>query len=216
MLGEARGFDRRRLERVTTDRRPNIAVVLGAGGVVGHAFHVGVLSALVDEFGWDVRRAELVVGTSAGSVVGASLRAGLGSADMRRRVMRQQLSTEGSELVRRWEAAVAALHQAAGQADEDAGRAEETALGVMTRRLRIASPERVRRAIREPWRITPGSLVSAVLPPGTRPTAHLRVPYDAMIGRYWPSKRLWIVAVDLDVGRRVVFGRPGIADRHGR
>ena len=52
--------------------------MLGAGGVVGHAFHVGVLSALADEFGWDARRARLVVGTSAGSVVGASLRAGLG------------------------------------------------------------------------------------------------------------------------------------------
>ncbi len=55
--------------------------------------------------------------------------------------------------------------------------------------LRIASPERVRRALREPWRVTPGSLVSAVLPAGRRSTAHLRAPYDAMIGPRWPDKR---------------------------
>ena len=79
----------------------------------------------------------------------------------------------------------------------------------IARRLRIASPERVRRALREPWRVTPGSLVSAMLPPGRRPTAHLRVPYDAMLGIAGRDSRLWIVAVDLDVGPRVVFGRPG-------
>src|SRR5690606_37866724 len=32
---------------------PRVAMVLGAGGSVGHAFHVGVLSALADELGWD-------------------------------------------------------------------------------------------------------------------------------------------------------------------
>jgi NTE family protein len=190
MLGEARGSRRRRLERVTTDRRPRTAVVLGAGGVVGHAFHVGVLSALADEFGWDARQAELIVGTSAGSVVGASLRAGLGPIDQRRRLAGEQLSPEGTALVRRTE------------------NAEEKAFGVIARLPRIASPARVRRALREPWRVTPGSLVSAVLRPGRHPTAHLRVPYDAMIGTSWPDADLWIVAVDLDVGLRVVFGRP--------
>ena len=54
-----------------------IGLVLGAGGAVGHAFHAGVLAALADETGWDAREAEVVVGTSAGSVVGALLRAGM-------------------------------------------------------------------------------------------------------------------------------------------
>ena len=36
--------------------------------------------------------------------------------------------------------------------------------------------------MREPWEVTPGSLVSAVLPPGRRSTTHLGVPYDAMSG----------------------------------
>lgn len=193
---------------MTSDHAPNIVVVLGAGGVVGHAFHVGVLSALLDEFGWDARRARLIVGTSAGSVVAASLRAGLGPSDLRRRVAGEPLSPEGEMLVGRAQAALAASGEGSN-GDDDADTAEERAFGAITRRLRIASPERVRRAFREPWRVTPGSLVSAVLPAGRRSTAHLRAPYDAMIGPRWPDKHTWIVAVELDVGRRVVFGRPG-------
>lgn len=49
--------------------------MLGAGGITGEAFHRGVLSALEDTAGWDARTASIVVGTSAGSLVGASLRA---------------------------------------------------------------------------------------------------------------------------------------------
>jgi NTE family protein len=47
--------------------------VLGAGGVTGDAFHRGVLRALL-EGGWDARTADVIVGTSAGSMVGAHLR----------------------------------------------------------------------------------------------------------------------------------------------
>lgn len=59
-----------------------VGLVLGAGGVVGHAWHVGVLAAVEEATGWDPRRADVVVGTSAGSVVGALLRGGLGTADL--------------------------------------------------------------------------------------------------------------------------------------
>jgi NTE family protein len=48
-------------------------VVLGAGGLTGDAFHRGVLRALRDR-GYDARRADVIVGTSAGSMVGAFLR----------------------------------------------------------------------------------------------------------------------------------------------
>lgn len=60
---------------LTTSGR--IALVLGGGGLVGHAWHVGVLAGLVDATGWDARSSQLIVGTSAGAVVGAELRAGL-------------------------------------------------------------------------------------------------------------------------------------------
>jgi NTE family protein len=48
-------------------------LVLGAGGTAGEAFHRGVVRGLQD-LGLDARRAEVVVGTSAGSIVAASLR----------------------------------------------------------------------------------------------------------------------------------------------
>src|SRR5438309_5909148 len=50
-----------------------LGLVLGAGGVTGDAFHRGVLRAL-SEIGYDARSADVVVGTSAGSMVGAFLR----------------------------------------------------------------------------------------------------------------------------------------------
>ncbi len=196
-----------------------MALVLGAGGSVGHAFHVGVLSSLAEELGWDARSAELIVGTSAGSIVGAGLRAGLGPLDMRARALGRPLSPAGRRIVRTGEAAIAQLAAAdqPAEADPDAAVDESPGadgpldgvaeLATRVRQMRMASPERVLRALREPWRVTPGSLFSAMVPPGRRPTDSLGAPYDALFGSEWPSSSLWIVAVKLDVGNRVVFGR---------
>jgi len=51
----------------------SLGVVFGAGGTLGEAYHRGVLQAL-EERGLDPRGAEVVVGTSAGSIVAASVR----------------------------------------------------------------------------------------------------------------------------------------------
>ncbi|MFC7546640.1 patatin-like phospholipase family protein [Plantactinospora sp. GCM10030261] len=51
------------------------ALVLGGGGVTGVAWELGMLAGLADA-GVDPGRAELVVGTSAGSVVGAQVTTG--------------------------------------------------------------------------------------------------------------------------------------------
>ena len=51
----------------------SLGVVFGAGGTLGEAYHRGVLQAL-GERGLDPRGAEVVVGTSAGSIVAASVR----------------------------------------------------------------------------------------------------------------------------------------------
>jgi NTE family protein len=58
------------------NRTSDKALVLGGGGVAGIAWMTGVLAGLADE-GIDVRDAGLVVGTSAGSAVGAQARSGL-------------------------------------------------------------------------------------------------------------------------------------------
>src|SRR5918998_6452605 len=51
------------------------ALVLGGGGVTGIAWEIGLLAGLA-EAGADLSGADLVVGTSAGSVVGAQLTGG--------------------------------------------------------------------------------------------------------------------------------------------
>ena len=48
-----------------------VGLVLGAGGLVGASWLIGALEALESETGWAPAEAEFVVGTSAGSVVGA-------------------------------------------------------------------------------------------------------------------------------------------------
>src|SRR6516162_9218892 len=59
------------------DGRARVALVLGAGGPVGRAFHAGVVRALEDACQWDARTADLIVGTSAGAQAAALLRAGV-------------------------------------------------------------------------------------------------------------------------------------------
>ena len=93
--------------------------------------------------------------------------------------------------------------------DDDVDAAEETAFGAIARRLRIASPERVRRALARAVEGDPrfagvgGAAAGAA--PDRPPAGALR----RMLESPWPEADLWIVAVDLDVGRRVVFGRSG-------
>ncbi|SDM68538.1 patatin-like phospholipase family protein [Nonomuraea jiangxiensis] len=63
------------------------AVVLGSGGVIGIAWETGVLAALAAD-GLDLREADLIVGTSAGAVVGAQLATGLHPEDLYARQLR--------------------------------------------------------------------------------------------------------------------------------
>jgi len=52
-------------------------IVLGAGGVLGAAWTIGALKALEDHTGFDPRAADVIIGTSAGSVVGSALGGGI-------------------------------------------------------------------------------------------------------------------------------------------
>ena len=62
---------------MTSRSTTRVGLVLGAGGIVGQAYHAGVLAALEVDLGWDARTADVIVGTSAGSVMGTALRMGL-------------------------------------------------------------------------------------------------------------------------------------------
>src|SRR4051794_41905861 len=62
-----------------TGRRsgPRRGIVLGAGGVLGAAWMIGALSALHDAYDWEPHTADVLVGTSAGSVLAALLGSGI-------------------------------------------------------------------------------------------------------------------------------------------
>src|SRR4249920_956466 len=61
------------------------ALVLGGGGSVGIAWETGLAAGLADE-GIDLRLADKIVGTSAGSFVGAELASGRSPAELRARL----------------------------------------------------------------------------------------------------------------------------------
>jgi NTE family protein len=50
-----------------------LGLALGGGGVVGVAWEVGVIAGLADALGWDPAGVRVLVGTSAGSLVGTQL-----------------------------------------------------------------------------------------------------------------------------------------------
>ena len=72
-----------------------VGLVLGAGGIAGQAFHAGVLAALEADLGWDPRRADVIVGTSAGSITATLLRGGVPASDLAAWTLRAPLSLEG-------------------------------------------------------------------------------------------------------------------------
>jgi len=171
-----------------------IGLVLGAGGAVGHAFHAGVLAALGDETGWDARDAEVVVGTSAGSLVGAFLRAGLAPADIAARAGDEPMSDEGRRLLQRAEAATRHLPPIPARPPRRRGLPAMSAPGALVR------------AAARPWKTRPGAVAAAALPAGHISTeviaSGLRPLFD-----HWPERALWINAVQLHSSRRVTFGR---------
>src|SRR5919106_1495534 len=60
------------------DREPmKVGLVLGAGGVLGGAWLTGGVHALARETDWDPGSADYIVGTSAGSMVGTLVAAGV-------------------------------------------------------------------------------------------------------------------------------------------
>jgi NTE family protein len=165
-------------------------LVLGAGGVAGGAFHAGVLAALEEATGWDPRRAAVVVGTSAGSITGAALRAGLSTSDMLARAEDRPLSAAGARLMRGVDAPprVSPLRPS-----------REAAL---PRQLLTT----LTRAAARPFAARPWALLAGLLPEGSVSTAVISDSIGAL-ATVWPADPLWICAVRQADGRRAVFGR---------
>jgi NTE family protein len=168
-------------------------VVLSAGGEAGLAFHAGVLAGLAEGIGWDPNAADLLVGTSAGSVAAAALRAGLSPHDMAAMVEGSPLSAKGAALIAPVGDTTTPPHRP---------RRSLPAWGPAAPRILMA-------AARRPWRVRPASLMAGLLPEGTVPTSAISDGVDALLGDTWPKRPLWVCAVRLDDGRPVIFGQDG-------
>jgi NTE family protein len=171
-----------------------IGLVLGAGGTVGQAYHAGVLAALEHDLGWDPRTADVIVGTSAGSVTGTLLRLGVPAHDLAAWAVEAPLSVES-----------APFHQWL-----DGERPEFPPFTVRhwLRRWRLPSPELLARIARRPWAVRPSVAAMTLLPTGRVDLIEHAEGLKEAAPDSWPAG-LWVCAARRNDGRRVVFGRVG-------
>ena len=158
-----------------TDQRT--ALVLGGGGITGIAWEIGVLAGLADA-GVDLTGADLVVGTSAGSVVGAQL---TGGADLEVLFARQLEPPTGEKVARMTRAALArygwAVLRSRGKDVEFRRRVGALALAAEQAGLTPTEQER------------------------------LDVIGSRLVSREWPDRDLRITAVDAGTGEFRVLDR---------
>ena len=172
------------------------ALVLGAGGLTGQAFHLGVLSALHDALGFDGREADVLVGTSAGSMVAAGLACGLSAHDMA-----EELRTGRSARPRRPRQGGAGGEVLAmpAQADPDPRRGPH-------------SPGALLAAARRPWAARPSALAGVLLPAGRQSTGAIDRGVRRLQPSGWPDRDLRVCAVRSRDARRVVLDRASGVD----
>jgi NTE family protein len=137
------------------------ALVLGGGGVTGIAWELGILAGLAED-GVDLTDADVVVGTSAGSVVGAQLTSGIPVEELYQR----QLEPPTGEIAAKIKLSVLARWAMASLGTRDPQRARAR-IGAMALAARTG-PEEARRevfehrlSIRE-WPTHPKLLVTAI------------------------------------------------------
>jgi NTE family protein len=168
-----------------------IGLVLGAGGVAGGAFHAGVLAALAEVTGWDPGTADVIVGTSAGSVAATSLRAGLAPRDMLARATDGPLSAEGRRLL-----------QKVGPPGRPPQLRPASRPGPPAQLAAILA-----RAASRPFSARPWALMAGLIPEGAVSTEMISTGIGGLFDVEWPTAPLWICAVRQGDGKRVVFGR---------
>src|SRR5262245_4497753 len=173
-----------------------VGLVLGAGGIVGGAWMTGGLYALATETGWDPADADHIVGTSAGSMIGALLASGIPPWFM---VAHSRGET--------FEEVVDANGNPAYEADRSGGAVFRPHGGVP-----LPTPgswSLALRGIREPNRHALPIVLSGWLPKGPFSTEPLKDLVRRVVPEGWsPHPSLWVVACDHGNGERVAFGHP--------
>ncbi len=174
-----------------------IGLVLGAGGVKGGAWLTGGLDALAEQTGWDPASADCIVGTSAGSMIGALLASGVPPWFM-------VAHSRGES----FEGVTDAEGRAAADADRSGGAVFRIHRGFPG--IGPGSWPLLLRTIARPNRHTPAAALSAWLPRGIISTEALRQQVHRVMPSGWsPHPDLRIIACDYATGRRVAFGAAG-------
>ena len=172
-----------------------VGLVLGAGGIQGGAWLTGGLDALATETGWDPSTAEIIVGTSAGSMIGSLCASGLPPWFM--------VAHSSGET---FDGVVDATGRPAAEADRAAG-----AIFNLERTWPPIGPGSwglALRSLRQPRRYPPAAVVAGWMPRGFISTGPLKDIVRRVVPSGWsPHPNLWVVACDYATGRRVAFGR---------
>lgn len=176
-------------------RRPvRRGIVLGGGGVLGAAWMLGALAALRDVHGFDPRDADVIVGTSAGSVLGSLLGAGI--------PVEQMIDhTNGVPITDGPLAGYSFDYQNATG-------------GSRPKRPKLLGPgsaKLIGSSLRRLGKMPPTAVLSGFLPTGTGSLTRIGLLVEAMtpMDEWSPHDNLWVVAMDYDTGDRVAFGKPG-------
>ena len=172
-----------------------VGLVLGAGGVMGGAWLTGGLEALARETGWDPGSADTIVGTSAGSLMGALLASGIPPWFM--------VAHSAGEV---FDGLVGPDGRAAAEADRSGG-----AVFRLERRIPRIGPGSlgmIASGLGRPSARTPTAVICGLLPEGVISNEPLKETVRRAVPGVWPDHpRTWVVACDYSTGRRVPFGR---------
>ena len=164
---------------------------------MGGAWLTGGLHALATETGWDPASAEVVVGTSSGSMLGALLAAGVPPWFM--------VAHSAGES---FEGLADATGRPASSADRSAGAVFRLHRGLPP--VGPGSWQLVLRGLRAPHRHRPTAVAAGWLPRGFISTEPLKDTVRRVVPEGWAEHPgLWVVACDYATGRRVAFGREG-------
>jgi NTE family protein len=163
---------------------------------VGGAWTLGVLSALAETEGFDASGSDVVVGTSAGSVVAALI-----SHRVAPEVMVETLTGSDSE------APVSATAARVDVPDQ-----VQRSLAQIPRPVPVpGNLWLAARSVAQPARRSVWTAAAALLPRGRGDLAPVGELVEQFSGdREWPDRpRTWVVAMDFDSGERVAFGAAG-------
>lgn len=166
----------------------HIGLALGAGGVLGGAWLAGALTALRAATGWDPAAAQVMLGTSAGSVFAGLLAGGVAASRLLPATPSAGLPDD------RW-ALAGLVGEEVYRIPRRLPRPGPGSLGLVLRALREGAAFRA---------------LCGLLPQGLLPTAPIEAAVRRAVPAGWASRLdCWIVACDYGTGERVVFGREG-------